>query len=245
MRPPPSARRLRVLVVDDTTLVRRGLKSLLERLENVEFVGEATSAGEAAEAVHRLAPDVILFDTDMPGPDAANAVGLIRRILPKVEIIALADAPDPQRAIRVLEAGATGYVLKDISPDDLVQAIEAVCSGKAMMDPYIARQLVERLRTVVKEANHRGSDGHFDGISPRELEILLEMTKGATDREIAAKLFLSQGTVKSHIHTIFAKIGVKNRTQAVVYLLQSGIVPGRQPAPRGDLRSTGAGGGEP
>lgn len=217
-------RRLRVLVVDDTTLLRRGLKSLLQERDNVEFVGEATSASEATELAVQLAPDVILLDTDMPGLDTAEAIRLIRQHLPKVEIIALADTADHQKAFRVLEAGATGYVLKDISPDDLVRAIEAVCNGRTLMDPYVARQLVERLRVIVKENTTRGNGGHLGGLSSRELEILLEMTKGATDREIAAKLFLSPTTVKSHIHSIFGKIGVKNRTQAVAYVLQNGIV---------------------
>jgi DNA-binding NarL/FixJ family response regulator len=214
--------KLRVLVVDDTTLMRRGLKSLLEKRESVEFVGEATSATEATELVVQLQPDVILLDTDMSGLDTAEAIRLIKQSVPKVEIIALAETTEHQKAFRILEAGASGYVLKDINPDDLVRAIEAVCQGRTLMDPYVARQLVERLRVVVKE-NHKDST-HLSGLSSRELEILMEMTRGATDRQIAAKLFLSTATVKSHIHSIFGKIGVKNRTMAVAYVLQNGFV---------------------
>jgi two-component system response regulator DevR len=219
--------KVRVLVVDDTTLMRRGLKSLLEQSEGVEFVGEATNAAEATDLAARLQPDVILLDVDMPGLDAAEAIRLIKQNLTKVEIIALAEETDHRRALAAIEAGATGYVLKDISPDDLVKAVDAVCHGRTLMDPYVARQLIERLRMVIHEKRDNGV--HLGGLSGRELEILLEMTRGSTDREIAQKLFLSTSTVKSHIHSMLGKIGVKNRTQAVAYILQNGMMQRRLP----------------
>ncbi len=215
--------KVRVFVVDDTTLMRHGIKSLFEKLDTVEFVGEAASAEEATELAERLAPDVILLDQDMPGLDSVEAVRLIKKRVPKAEIIVLAEAPDHERAFRVLEAGAIGYILKDINPDNLIRAIEGVCNGRTLMHPHITRQLIERFRMLVREKN--GKDGmHLGGLTSRELEILLEMTKGETDREIAHKMYVSTTTVKSHIRSIFRKLGAKNRTQAVVYTLKSGLV---------------------
>ncbi|HLY24650.1 MAG TPA: response regulator transcription factor [bacterium] len=227
--------RVRVLIVDDTTLMRQGLKSLLEHHDGVEFVGEATNAADATELAARLRPDVILLDVDMPGLDAAEAIRLTKQHHPEVEIIALAEDTDHQRAMRALEAGATGFVLKDISPDDLIRAIDAVCHGRTLMDPYVARQLIERLQTIIQHNNHNNNGNNHEngvqlgGLSGRELEILLEVTRGATDREIGQKLFLSTSTVKSHIHSILGKIGVKNRTQAVAYVLTNGLVRRRLP----------------
>ncbi len=215
--------KVRVFVVDDTTLMRHGIKSLFEKLDTVEFVGEAASAEEATDLAERLAPDVILLDQDMPGLDSVEAVRLIKKRVPKAEIIVLAETTDHERAFRVLEAGAIGYILKDINPENLIRAIEGVCNGRTLMHPHITRQLIERFRMLVREKN--GKDGvHFGGLTSRELEILLEMTKGQTDREIAHKMYVATTTVKSHIRSIFRKIGAKNRTQAVVYTLKSGLV---------------------
>ncbi len=214
--------KLRVLVVDDTTLMRQGIKSLLETRDNIEVAGEASSAQEATELAESLSPDVVLLDQEMPGLDTIAAITLIKKRLPKTEIIVLAEATDEERAFRTLEAGATGYVLKDIDPDYLVRAIEGVCNGKTLMHPHIARQLVERFRVLMREKNGEGGL-HLGGLTTREMEVLLEMTKGATDREIARKTYLSTTTVKSHIRSIFRKIGARNRTQAVVYVLTNGI----------------------
>ncbi len=215
--------KVRVLIVDDTTLMRQGIRSLLEKRENIEFVGEASSAQEAVELTESLSPDVILLDQDMPGLDSAEAIKLIKARLPKAEIIVLAEGTDDQKSCRTLEAGAIGYVLKDINPEDLVRAIEGVCNGGTLMHPQVARQLVARFQVLAREKN--GRDGfHLGGLTTRELEILLEMTKGATDREIARKIYISMTTVKSHIRSIFRKIGARNRTQAVVYVLKNGLV---------------------
>jgi DNA-binding NarL/FixJ family response regulator len=215
--------KLRVLVVDDTTLMRQGIRSLLEKRNNFEFIGEASSAQEATDMVARLAPDVILLDQDMPGLDSIEAIKLIKARHPKAEIIVLAEEPDDEKPFRTFEAGATGFVLKDINPDNLACAIEGVCNGRTLIHPQVARQLVERFRALAREKN--GKNGaHLGGLTTRELEILLEMAKGATDREIARKIFVSTTTVKSHIRSIFRKIGARNRTQAVVYVLKNRLI---------------------
>jgi DNA-binding NarL/FixJ family response regulator len=214
---------IRVLVVDDTTLMRQGIRSLLERREGIELVGEASSAEEALDLASRLAPDVILLDQDLPGLGSVEVIRLIKQRLPQVEVIALAERGDEDTALLALEAGATGYVLKDISDEHLVRAIDGVCHGRTLVNPRIARQLVERFRQLMREKNG-GDGGHLGGLTTRELEILMEMTRGATDREIAQKMYLSTTTVKSHIRSIFRKIGARNRTQAVVYVLKNGLV---------------------
>lgn len=214
--------KLRVLIVNDMALMRQGIKSLLEKRGNIEFIGEGASGHEAIQLAESLGPDVILLDQDMPGLDSVEAIKFIKERLPKTEIIVLAEETDTERSFRTLEAGATGYVLKDISPDNLARAIEGVCNGKTLMHPHVARQLVERFRTLSREKNGK-DDLHLGGLTSRELQILVEMTKGATDKEIAQKTHVSTTTVKSHIRSIFRKIGARNRTQAVVYVIKSGL----------------------
>jgi len=214
--------KLRVLIVDDMALMRQGIRSLLEKKGNIEFVGEGASGHEATQLAESLAPDVILLDQDMPGLDSVEAIRFIKERLPKTEIIVLAEETDTDKSFRTLEAGATGYVLKDINPDNLARAIEGVCNGRTLMHPHIARQLVERFRVLSREKNGK-DDLHLGGLTSRELEILLEKTKGATDKEIAEKTHVSTTTVKSHIRSIFRKIGARNRTQAVVYVIKSGL----------------------
>lgn len=214
---------IRVVVVDDTTLMRQGIRSLLQRYSTIELVGEASSAHEAVEMAEQLTPDVILIDQDMAGFDGIEVIRIVKARVPKSEVIVLAERNDEERAFRTLEAGATGYILKDISEEHLVRAIEGVCNGRTLINPRIARQLVERFRVLMREKN--GDNGlHLGGLTGRELDVLLEMTRGATDREIAKKMFLSTTTVKSHIRSIFRKIGAKNRTQAVVYVMRNGLV---------------------
>ena len=214
---------VRVLVVDDTTLFRQGIRSLLEKRHGFDVVGEASSAQEATELAAALAPDVILLDQDMPGLDTIEAIKLIKAQHPKSEIIVLAEEADDETPFRTLEAGAIGYVLKDINPENLARAIDGVCNGRTLIHPQITRQLVERFRALSREKN--GTNGsHLGGLTTRELEILLEVAKGSTDREIAQRIFVSTTTVKSHIRAIFRKIGARNRTQAVVYVLKHRLI---------------------
>jgi DNA-binding NarL/FixJ family response regulator len=213
--------KLRVLIVDDTTLVRQGIRSLLEQRETIDLVGEAATVQEAFDLLDVLGPDVILLDQDMPGLDLTEAIRLLKGRLPRCEVIVLAEWPDEERAFQALEAGATGYVLKDIHIENLARAIEGVTTGRTLMHPRIARQLVERFRVLMRERQDK--DGLVvGGLTSREMEILLQMAKGATDREIASKMFLSATTVKSHIRSIFRKIGARNRTQAVAFVLRNG-----------------------
>lgn len=222
--------RLRLLIVDDTTLVRQGIRSLLEQRDGVQLVGEAASVAEALELLEPLGPDVILLDQDLPGLDLAHAIRLIKERAPLCEVIVLAEWADEERAFAALEAGATGYVLKDIHIDTLAHAVEGVTNGRTIMHPRIARQLVERFRLLMRERQDKNGLG-VGGLTSREMEILLQMAKGATDREIANTMFLSATTVKSHIRSIFRKIGARNRTQAVAFVLRNGWMLRREGPP--------------
>ncbi len=214
---------VRVMVIDDMTLVRQGIESLLRKKNSVEIVGEVSDVQEALNTLAQVDPDVVLLDQDMPGLATPEAVSLLKQQRPQTEIIVLSEAPDEERAFRALEAGASGYVLKDISPDNLVRAIHGVCDGRTMTHPYITRRLIERFRILMQE--RKGQNGiHLAGLTNRELGIVVEMAEGATDREIAKKACLGESTVKSHIRSILRKIGARNRTQAVAYLLRKGIM---------------------
>ncbi len=160
----------------------------------------------------------------------------VRRQLPDCKILMLTTFDDEEYVIEALRVGASGYLLKDIDAENLFGAIAEVCKGRTLMQPRIARQLLDKFRTLMRERS--GRDGtHVGALTNRELEILLEMTKGATDREIAHKMVLSATTVKSHTRSIFRKLGVRNRTQAVACMLQSGTI--RSVESGGFARSSG------
>ncbi len=216
-------RAVRVLTVDDMTLVRQGILSLLKDRDSVEVIGEASDAQEAADLVQRLDPDVVLLDQSLPGLDTPETITLLKQRCARVEVIVLSEVPDEERAFRALEAGASAYVLKDISTENLIRAIHGVCNGRTFMHPEITRQLVDRFRVLMRERANQ-ANGHLAGLTNRELEIVIEMAKGATDREIAQRTSLAESTVKSHIRSILRKMGARNRTQAVAYVLRKGLM---------------------
>src|SRR3990170_441491 len=199
-------------MVDGMTLVRQGIQRLLRDQSSIEIVGEAAGADDAADVVRRTHPDVVLLAQDMPDLETSEIIPLLKRERQDVEVIVLSDAIDEERAFEALRAGASGYILKDIFPDALVQAIHGVCSGQAIVDPYVTRQVVNRFRTLMQER------ARF--LEPRRFA---DLTDGATDREIARTVRVAESTVKSHVRTILRKIGARNRTQAVAVMLRRGV----------------------
>lgn len=211
---------IRLLLADDLALIRHGIRALLTGVEDVEIVGEVATADDAVKLTRELAPNVVLMDQEMPG-DSLSATRTIKEMLPEVEIIVMTDQLDDVKALQAIEAGATGYILKDIPMANLSAALRSVCNGRAFFHPEITRKLMERLANLSRDQRaHLGPDG----LTAREMDILAELTKGSTDREIAAKFVVAEGTVKTHIHNIFRKLGVRNRTQAVVYVLRKGLI---------------------
>jgi DNA-binding NarL/FixJ family response regulator len=210
---------IRLLLADDLALIRHGIRALLTGVEDVEIVGEVATADDAVKLTRELVPNVVLMDQEMPG-DSLSATRTIKEMLPEVEIIVMTDELDDVKALQAIEAGATGYILKDIPMANLSAALRSVCNGRAFFHPEITRKLMERLANLSRDQRARLPDG----LTAREMDILTELTKGSTDREIAAKFVVAEGTVKTHIHNIFRKLGVRNRTQAVVYVLRKGLI---------------------
>lgn len=215
-------KKIRVLLADDLSLIRHGIRAMFNGIEDVEIVGEAATADDAARLTLELSPGVVLMDQDMPG-DSVRATSTIKQSSPDVEIIMMTERLDDTKALRAIEAGATGYVLKDIPMTNLVGALRSVCNGRAFFHPEVTRKLMERLAQLSKEQRAR-MRLETEGLTTRELDVLMELGKGATDREIAAKFVVAEGTVKTHIHNILRKLGVRNRTQAVAFVLRKGLI---------------------
>ncbi len=213
--------RVRVLLAHDLMLVRQGIRALLSAVEDLEIVGDVATANDAVLLAGKLCPHVALIDQGMT--ESLRAIRLIKETLPTVEVVVITDNLDEMKAFQAIEAGATGYVLKDIPVVNLVGALRAVCNGRAFVHPEITRKLMGRLGQLTR--NQRDLLRlEFDGLTKRELDIITELSRGSTDREIAAKLVVTEGTVKTHLRHILHKLGARNRTQAVAHVLRTHLI---------------------
>jgi two-component system, NarL family, response regulator LiaR len=206
---------IRVMLVDDHTMVRRGLATFLKIFDDLELAGEAESGAAAIQLCAEVLPDVILMDMVMPDMDGAAATRAIRQQFPQVQVIALTSFKEGDLVKNALEAGAIGYLLKDVSADELVQAIRAAHAGRATLSPEAAQALVEA-------ANQPPGPG-LD-LTEREREVLALMVEGLNNTQIAGKLSVSPSTIKSHVSNILSKLGVSSRTEAVTLALRNQIV---------------------
>ena len=207
---------IRVMLVDDHTMVRRGLAAFLKVFDDLQLAGEAESGAAAIQLCPEVVPDVVLMDMVMPDMDGAAATRLIRQQFPHVQVIALTSFKEGDLVKHALEAGAIGYLLKDVSADELADAIRAAHSGRATLSPEAAQALVET-------ANLPPAPG-LD-LTERELEVLALMVEGLNNTQIAGKLTVSSSTVKSHVSNILSKLGVASRTEAVTLALRSRLIP--------------------
>jgi len=205
---------IRVMLVDDHTMVRRGLATILKVFDDMQLVGEAENGEVAVELCAQALPDVILMDMSMPVMDGATATRAIHQQFPQIKIIALSSFKEGSLIKNALEAGAIGYLLKDISADDLVWAIRAAHAGRATLSPEAAQSLVET-------ANLPPTPG-LD-LTEREHDVLKLMIEGLNNTQIAGRLTVSPSTIKSHVSNILAKLGVTSRTEAVTLALRNGI----------------------
>lgn len=211
---------IRVLIADDHHVVRRGLLFFLKTQKDIEVVGEAKNGAEAVELVRDLQPDIVLMDLVMPEMDGIQATKRIKSEWPKVAVLMLTSFSDKDHVLPALEAGASGYQLKDIEPDDLVESIRQIMRGEHTIHPEATSQLEQGLR---EEENMP----HFQNpLTPREQDVLAELTKGKSNREIASSLFVTEKTVKTHISNIFTKLQVQDRTQAALYAVKHGLTEG-------------------
>lgn len=214
---------INVLLVEDQCLVRSGLRALLDREADIKVVGEAEDGEEAVRMVGELAPDLVLMDIRLPRVDGIEATRRIKDAHGGVEVLVLSAYEDDETVFQAIQAGASGYILKDITPTNLVRAIRSVRSGMSTVHPGITRRLLERL-SAVSTRSAGAANIHSNGLTPREVEILVGIANGMSSRELAAKLFVSESTVKSHLRTIYRKINVRDRSQAVAYALRKGFV---------------------
>ena len=207
---------IRVMLVDDHTMVRRGLGTFLKVFDDLQLTGEAESAEAAIQLCAEVLPDVILMDMVMPDMDGAAATRAIRRQFPQVQVIALTSFKEGDLVKNALEAGAIGYLLKDVSADELAQAIRAAHAGRATLSPEAAQALVE----TANQPPMPGLD-----LTEREREVLALMVEGLNNTQIAGRLTVSSSTIKSHVSNILSKLGVASRTEAVTLALRNHIVP--------------------
>jgi DNA-binding NarL/FixJ family response regulator len=204
---------IRLIIADDHPIVRTGLKGMLADQPNFLLVGEATDGAEAVTLATQLKPQVVLMDLRMPGMDGVAATAQIRRVCPGTHVLVLTTYDSDADILRAVEAGATGYLLKDAPRDELFRAIVAASRGETVLAPAVAARLLGRMRAPAGEA-----------LSAREVEVLGHVARGASNQEIARALHVSQATVKSHLIHIFGKLGVSDRTAAVTVALERGIL---------------------
>jgi NarL family two-component system response regulator LiaR len=204
------------MLVDDHTMVRRGLATFLKVFDDLELAGEAASGEAAIELCGQVLPDVILMDLMMPGMDGATATRIIRQKYPKVQVIALTSFKEEQVVQSALQAGAIGYLLKDVSADELARAIHAAHSGRATLSPEAAQALVN----AANQPPVPGQD-----LTERERVVLALMVEGLNNTQIAGRLVVSPSTIKTHVSHILSKLGVASRTEAVVLAMRHHLFP--------------------
>jgi DNA-binding NarL/FixJ family response regulator len=220
--------RVRILIVDDHVLFRVGIAQILSKEEDLEVVGEAEDARSAMDAALETSPNIILMDLSLPSPGGIETTQRIKRELPSVSIIVLAVQEDEDALFDAIKAGAAAFILKDISPDDLVQIIRRVGNGEYLINDKVFSQPAVASR-VLKEFRELAVYGQeaapiFAPLSPREVEILDNIAQGMTNKQVAYQLSISEQTVKNHMSSILRKLSVNDRTQAVVYAMRQGWI---------------------
>jgi two-component system, NarL family, response regulator DevR len=209
----------RILLVDDHEIVRLGLKALLERHPNFEVVAEASTARDAVEKVEAFTPDVVVMDIRLPGGSGIEACEEIAQRFPGSKVIMLTSYAEDEMLFSAIRAGAAGYVLKQIGGEDLVRAIEAVGRGEAMLDPAVTQRIFHEVRKAAKEEEASA----FSALTQQERHVLLLVSEGKTNREIAKALFLGEGTVRNYVSSILSKLGVSNRAEAAAYAVEHNL----------------------
>ena len=210
---------LRILIVDDHEVVRLGLRALLDRHPDFTVVDEAGTAREALQKALLHRPDVVVMDIRLPGRSGIDACRDIVSQLPETRVIMLTSYAEDELLFDAIEAGACGYVLKQIGSDDLVRAIEAVGRGEALLDPSVTRRVLERVR----EAARRDEAAAFADLTEQELRVLALIAEGKTNREIARALYLGEGTVRNYVSSILSKLGVTNRAEAAAFAVRHNL----------------------
>ena len=212
---------IRVLLADDHTLFRKGIRTILEQMEGVDVVAEAADGNEAITVARELVPDVILMDIKMPEVTGIEATKSILQANPHIGIVLVTMFDDPESVFSSMRAGVRGYVLKEAEPEELKRAIEAAYRGEVILCPKIAKKVLEHFGD---EPVRRQPGLRYEDLTQRELQVLQLAAEGSSNKQIASKLVISEKTVKNHIANIFSKLQVNDRTQAVLQALRQGLV---------------------
>jgi len=209
----------RILVVDDHEVVRLGLKALLDQHPNFEVIAEAANAKEALEKVEKYIPDVVLMDIRLPGASGIEACEQITENFPDTKVIMLTSYAEDEMLFSAIRSGASGYVLKQIAAEDLIKAIEAVGRGEGLLDPAVTQRVFQEVKRAVREEEASA----FANLSQQEKHVLLLVSEGRTNREIAKSLFLGEGTVRNYVSSILSKLDVSNRAEAAAYAVEHSL----------------------
>ena len=212
---------IRVLLVDDQMLVREGIKSLLNLSDKVEVVGEAKDGSEVLSAIENCSPDIILLDLSMPKVDGIGTLQLLKDNKLQTPAIILTTFDDHEFILKGIQAGAKGYLLKDVSLETLIEGIETVHSGGSLMQPALTERLMQGLQGFKSDFE---APEMIEPLSPKELEVLGLMASGYSNKEISEALHKSEGTIKNHVSNLLAKLGVRDRTRAVLLAIEKGIL---------------------
>ncbi len=210
---------IRIILVDDHNMVRMGLKAFFSTLPDIQVVGEAATGEDAVRLAGELTPDVALMDLIMPGMDGVEATRQVKKVSPRTQVIVVTSYHEDEHIFPAIRAGALSYVLKDIDPDDLADAIRRASAGEAVLNPRVATRMVKELGGMRQETVNP-----FRELTGRELEVLKLIAAGKNNQEIADVLVISEKTVKTHITNILTKLHLADRTQAAVFAWQEGIV---------------------
>ena len=219
---------IRVLLVDDDALMRAGLDAILSSDAGVEVVGDAPDGRVAVERVRRLRPDVVLMDVRMPELDGIAATREVVAVAPDVRVVILTTFEDDDYIFGALTAGASGFLLKRTSPEQLLEGIRAVAAGDSLLSPSVTRRVIDRMATL--PSGEAVLDRRVDALTPRERDVLEQLARGLSNAEIAGALVIEESTVKTHVKRILMKLGLRDRVQAVIFAYESGLV---SPGPKG------------
>jgi DNA-binding NarL/FixJ family response regulator len=215
---------IRVLLVDDQALFREGLETLLSVHRDIQIVGQACNGREAVQIAARVLPDVVLMDVRMPVMDGVRATSLLKKELPKCRVIVLTTFDDDEYIFEALRVGAVGYLLKDVASAKLVEAIRAAARGESILEPSVAAKVIAEFSRVSSMVSTQKMVGLDEPLSKREQEILALIARGDSNKEIAGRLYIAEGTVKNHVTHILGKLGVRDRTQAALKAKELGLL---------------------
>ena len=221
VQPGRESEKLRILIVDDHALFRRGIEMVLRQEPDVEVAGEAADGHEAVQKAQELIPDVVLMDVRMPGQSGIDATREIHALLPTTKILMLTVSDEEADLYEAIKAGASGYLLKEIPTDEVPDAIRSVMAGQSRISPAMASKLLNEFNTMTKR---QGGVAGIPRLTERELEVLKLMARGLNNREIAKDLYISENTVKNHVRNILEKLHLHSRMEAVIYAVQENLL---------------------